>query len=59
MNYTEASEYLKTATPLCPLSNKRSSSPRGFHSQALTEPCVNLSIHTALVVQPLTFAAAQ
>jgi hypothetical protein len=26
----------------------RSSSPGEFHPEALTEPCVNLSIHTAL-----------
>ena len=32
-----------------------SSKPGGFHPEFLTEPCVNLSIHTALVVQ--TFAA--
>ena len=30
----------------------RSSSTAEFHRYALTEPCVNLSIHTALVIQP-------
>ena len=29
-----------------------SSSPRGFHPQALTEPYVTLPRHTALIVQP-------
>ena len=30
----------------------RSSSPTGFHREALTEPYVSLSAHTALVIQP-------
>ena len=29
-----------------------SSRPREFHPEPLTEPCVNLSIYTALVIQP-------
>lgn len=29
-----------------------SSSPKEFHSQALTQPDVNLSIHPAPIVQP-------
>ena len=29
-----------------------SSGPGEFHPQALTEPCVNLSIHTALPIRP-------
>ncbi len=31
----------------------RSSSPGEFHPEALTEPCVNLSIHTALHIRSL------
>ena len=31
---------------------RRSSKPRESHPQLLTEPYVNLSIHTALVIQP-------
>ncbi len=47
----------RTATPFCKAllrkSNniQRSSRPREFHPQPLTEPYVNLSIHTALIVQ--------
>ena len=32
---------------------QRSSRPEEFHLQALPEPCVNLSIHTAPDVRPL------
>lgn len=31
----------------------QSSSPQESHLLALTEPYVNLSIHTALIIQPL------
>ena len=36
------------------LRGAKSSSPRELPSQALTEPYVNLSIHTALIIQPLS-----
>jgi hypothetical protein len=35
-----------------PLASFQSSSPRESHPQALTEPYVNLSIHTALIIHP-------
>jgi hypothetical protein len=40
----------------CPL---RSSRPEEFHLQALPEPCVNLSIHTAPDVRPLPCHSCQ
>jgi hypothetical protein len=36
-----------------PTQSHLSSRPRDFHPQALLEPCVNLSIHTAPDVRPL------
>jgi hypothetical protein len=39
----------------CPLWSSR---PEEFHLQALREPCVNLSIHTAPDVRPLAHAAS-
>ena len=38
--------------------DKQSSGAGGSHPRALTEPYVNLSIHPALIVQPLTVRGA-
>jgi len=35
--------------------NRQSSRRRGFHPSPLTEPNVNLSIHTALIMQSIHF----
>src|SRR5450759_1794217 len=45
----------KPVWSVCP---RRSSRPEEFHLQALPEPCVNLSIHTAPDVRPLAHAAS-
>ena len=39
--------------------SKMSSRPRDFHPQALPEPYVNLSIHTAPDVRPLPWHSGQ
>jgi hypothetical protein len=45
---SEATNSVRSNSERLPHRRQLSSSPGGFHPEALTEPCLNLSIHTAL-----------
>ena len=50
-NFTESSQgFLRLAS--LPTYDDKVSRPGEFHPQALAEPCVNLSAHTAPIIQP-------